>query len=71
LECAPQTGERPSQVEYRPIRGFHVWDSGFKLDRPDITDRGVKALPVTNLFDEKRKSFDDILMGFVIAQVHW
>ena len=24
LECAPRTGECPSQVEYRPISGFHV-----------------------------------------------
>src|SRR2546426_3771591 len=24
LECAPGTGEWPSQVEYRPIREFHV-----------------------------------------------
>jgi alpha,alpha-trehalase len=24
LECAPRTGEVPSQVEYGPIGGFHV-----------------------------------------------
>src|SRR5213594_488446 len=24
LECAPRTGEVPSQVEYGPISGFHV-----------------------------------------------
>ena len=24
VECAPGTGEVPSQVEYRPISGFHV-----------------------------------------------
>src|SRR5947199_7548398 len=24
VECAPRTGEFPSQVEYRPISGFHV-----------------------------------------------
>jgi hypothetical protein len=24
LECAPLTGEFPSQVEYGPISGFHV-----------------------------------------------
>jgi len=30
----------------------------------------MKALQVINFLDEKRKSFDDILISFVIAEMH-
>jgi hypothetical protein len=43
LECAPRAGERPSQIEYRPISGFHVLNSGFKLVRRNIADGRMKA----------------------------
>jgi len=39
LECAPKPGEVLSQVKNRPSSGFHVQESGFKLDRRDIAAR--------------------------------
>ena len=58
MECAPRAGERPSQVEYRPISGFHVLNSGFKLVRRNIADGRMKALPVIDFLEKKRKPFD-------------
>ena len=70
LECAPRAGERPSQIEYRPISGFHDLNSGFKLVRRNIADGRMKALPVIDFLEKKRKPFDHILVRFVIPEMH-
>ena len=70
MECAPRAGERPSQIEYRPISGFHDLNSGFKLVRRNIADGRMKALPVIDFLEKKRKPFDDIFVRFVIPEMH-
>ena len=67
VECAPQTGEFFSQVEYRPFGGFQFRNVGFKFDGRNVADRRVKAFPVIDFFNEKRKPFNDVLVSFVVA----
>ena len=44
--------------------------SGFKFGRRDVADRRMKALPVIDFFEKKRKPFDYILVRFVVPEMH-
>jgi hypothetical protein len=40
------------------------------FERRHIADRGMKAFPVIDFFEKKRKPFDDILVSFVVSEMH-
>ena len=66
LECAPQTGEFFSQVEYWPFSGFKFRNVGFKLNGRNVADRRVKAFPVINFLDKEGKSINHVVKGFIV-----
>ena len=70
MECAPLTGEFPSQVEGGTVSRFKFQNSSFKLQGWNVADRRMEPLSVINILEKKGKSLDQIVIGFVVLEMN-